>query len=200
VALVAIPPYNVSFLPEQPPTKIGNSYQNPGPDNGKQRAGYTKFMLDAKLTVSSVGTAPGTDPKIPFFFESITVEFSLKDFSIEISSDYKPGSCPYKVTCEHEMESHVTRPTQLFLDYRDVVVGKLNQIPLPTKPSPRKILRGQEDATEALLTHPLFEAIKALKADLKAILDKDRLEQDAPDAYRKIYARCRKEEWGVRQP
>jgi hypothetical protein len=105
---------------------------------------------------------------------------------------------PYRVTCEHELESHVKRPTRLFLDHRDVVVRRLNQIPLPTKQAPRKIPTGHEGATETLLIRPVVEAIKELKEQIKTNLDEDRREQDSPEAVRLIHARCRAAEWGSR--
>ena len=192
-------PYTISFLPDAPPSKVNNTKRDPGPPDGKRRAGYTSYVVAAKLTVAVAGGSVGADSLRPFFFETVTVEFFLKDFSVEVSSDYRVDSCPFRVTCEHEFESHVRRPTRLFLDNRDVVVRRFNQIPLPTKQVPRKIHQGQEDTTQALLIRPVTAAVKELKALIKTVLEKDGHEQDSAAAYHKVYARCRAEEWGSRE-
>lgn len=199
MALTPNAPFTITFLPDPPPSKIDNTKKNPGPADGKSRAGYTKFTVKPKATVSTAGGPVAKDSTRQFWFEDVLIEFFLKDFIIEISSDYKPGSCPYRVTCDHELESHVRRPTKLFLDCRDKVIQKINQISLPTKQSPKTIPQGQEDATESTLMAPVAAAIKELNKQIGEMLDKDRIDQDSDANYRPIYARCRPEEWATKK-
>ena len=191
-------PYYLSFSAERAPTTVDHSRRNPGPADGTQRAGYTRFTLDARIRVESDEGPVGSDGLVPFYFESVNVYFFLKDFSVEISSDYRVGSCPYQVTREHEFESHVRRPTSLFNGYRDRVAARLNQIPLPTQQSPRRIPRGQAAATDSALMRPVVQAVGQLKEQLRQTLERDRHQQDSPAAYRLLYARCRPDEWGGR--
>jgi hypothetical protein len=198
VEMQANAPYYVSFTADPAPSRVDHSNRNPGPSDGKQRAGYTSFVLDAKITVKWEDGPVGADSLTPFFFESVNVFFLLKDFKVQISADYRVGSCPYRVTLEHELESHVRRPTRMFLSFRDAAVRRLNLIPLPTQRSPRRIGRGQGDVTEAALMHPVVLAVNELKSQLRRSLDDDRRLQDSPAAYQAIYARCPADEWGGR--
>jgi hypothetical protein len=193
-------PYFVSFTADHMPATVDHSKVDPGPADGKKRAGYTKFLLDARVTLKWEDGPLGSDGKTPFFFESVNIQFFLKDFHIEITSDYKVGSCPYRATLEHEQESHVRRPIRIFSASRDLIVAKLNQISLPTKQSPGRIAPGQGKAEEATQMAPVVAAVKDVKKQIFDALKKDRLEQDAPAAYQSVYTRCRPSEWGTRDP
>ena len=197
MALSPSPPYTISFLPdpEPAPSRIDHTKTDPGPADGKHRAGYTSFKLDAKMTVTRQ-ILPG--PPMALYFESVLVEFFLKDFNIQVSSDYRVGSCPYRVTCEHEFESHVRRPIRLFMDKRDSTVSRFNAIRLPTKQAPERISPGQEDATQDRLIVPVAQLVRQVKAELKTLLDGDRSVQDDSSHYQVIWAKCRPEEWGGR--
>jgi hypothetical protein len=197
MALSPSAPYTISFLPDPvpDPSRIDHTKTDPGPADGKRRAGYTSFTLDAKMTVDR-RVLPG--PPLSLYFESVLVEFFLKNFNIQVSSDYRVGSCPYRVTCEHEFESHVRRPIRLFTDKRDSIVQRFNALRLPTRQMPERISAGQEDATEARLMRPVIELVRQVKAELKTLLDGDRTVQDDASHYQAIWAKCRPEEWGAR--
>ena len=75
--------YYVSFTADPAPSRVDRSNRNPGPSDGKQRAGYTSFVLDAKITVKWEDGPIGTDSLTPFFFESVNIFFLLKDFTVQ---------------------------------------------------------------------------------------------------------------------
>jgi len=164
-------PYYVSFTADRAPLTVDHSKRNPGPADGRQRAGYTSFVLDARITLKWDDGPLGADSLTPFFFQSVNIYFFLKDFRVEISSDYRIGSCPYQVTREHELASHVLRPTHIFLGFHDAAVRRFNQLPLPTKQSPRRIVRGQGKATEAVLMHPVVKAVDEIKNQIRRSLN-----------------------------
>jgi hypothetical protein len=197
--LAVNPPYFLSFAADPAPTAVDHTKRDPGPPDGKRRAGYTRFVLDARITVKWEDGPTGADSMMPFFFESVNIHFFLKDFQVEISSDYRAGSCPYVVTREHEFESHVRRPTRIFYNSRDLMVARLNGIPLPTRQAPRRIAPGQGAAAETQFMSPVVVAVRDIKSQIKATLDQDRLQQDSPAAYRVVHARCPAAEWGARE-
>jgi hypothetical protein len=194
MSLTPSAPYEITFRPDSPPppSRIDHSQSDPGPSDGKRRAGYTTYTLGAKMTVKRNGN-PG--PPELLYFDSVAIDFFLKDFMIQVSSDYGVGSCPYRATCEHEFASHVHRPIRLFLAKRDAVVQRFSAFPLPAQKDPRTISKGQEDAIETQLIQPVRQLIITIKTELKTMLENDRVLQDDANHYQSVYAKCRPDDW-----
>ena len=192
------PPYKVTFTADQIPTKIDHSSRVPGPNGpSANRAGYTSVRFDGKgmLSFDSGLGSPRRDGRVPFFFNSVNVCFRLTDFDVKVSSDYPVGSCPYKVTLQHELDAHIRAPIMIMNGYRDALISKLNSILLPTVQVPRWISPSDRDSVEQAYQDPVVGAVRQIRDQVSAALRKDRADQDSPDKYKAVYDKCSVVEW-----
>jgi len=140
-------------------------------------------------------TVPRADGMVPFFAQSIKVYFRLDDFVVSISKDYPAGSCAYEATRRHEFASHIDRPMRIFHSYRDILVRRLNAIPVPTERTPTWTRIQEIPRLQGSLEQRVIGAVVAVKQELLRALDADRRAQDSPSSYRLVYQQCSEEEW-----
>jgi hypothetical protein len=189
-------PYFVHFSHEAPPQSPDHSDPNPGPP-GANRAGYTRVRLKPRMTVAwetgqSVNTEEGS--QVPLYVQSANIFFQLHSIQVSISSTYEAGSCPYRVTRDHEYE-HVHAFLRIFREHRETMVQRVNGIPLPTEEAPRLVPENQVGAEQNRTMEPVVRAIREVQETIRATMEADRRARDAPSAYERVYRQCSSEEW-----
>lgn len=197
----AIKPYFVFFQTDRVPGVVDHSQPQPGPAGGNaDRAGHTRYSVRAGRTVFVWDDNPvQPDGLVPFFARSINVYFLLKDFTVAISSDYMVGSCAYRATRRHEFEAHVYSPIRLFRGYRDVLVRRLNQVPVPTETQPEPLLPERIESFQEATEQRVMAVVRDVRRSLIRDLNADSRKHDSPASYRSVYRQCTLEEWSGRR-
>jgi hypothetical protein len=191
-------PYYVSFSTDRIPTVVDHSSSNPGPSGtGANRAGWTRTNLSASGGPEFVPrTGPArADGKVPFYFQSINVRFTLGDFIVKISSDYSVRSCAYNATRRHEFDAHLYRPIRIFLSYRDPLIERLNAVTVPTQTAPQWALPTGVAALQEGFEDRVKEAVYIVYKNLKMALHTARDEEDDAEHYSLVYDQCSPSEW-----
>jgi hypothetical protein len=197
VATTPMAPYVVIFNNAKVPVTPDHSSPSPGgpTKNGANRAGYTKAILNKKVSMEWDNGRGRPDGMVPFFARGVNVIFTLDPITVAVSSDYPVDSCPYRVTLKHEIEDHVKSYIKIFLSYRETMIKKLNAITFPTERAPRWINPDDIPALQNTLGKQVQEAVRDVAASLVADMDKDRRAKDSPEAYAAIYRQCPQADW-----
>ena len=197
VVATPLPPYIVTFSQADVPSKPDHSRSSAGGPSrtGANRAGYTKAILEKKLTIEWDNAPARHDGMVPFFARAVNVHFELDPITVAVSSDYPVDSCPYRVTLKHEIEDHVQSFIKIFLSYRAIVINKLNAITFPTERAPKLIKPKEIEAFQDTMGKQVQETITTVAANLVAEMEKDRRAKDSPEAYAAIYRQCSKADW-----
>lgn len=203
-AAAAVPrePYYVSFVHEIPLRPDGSGYAvdhsrsapGPGP-SASARAGYTSAEQNARLTFVWDDGPSRPDGRVAFYAQSVNVSFRLEDFVVAVSSDYFAGSCAYRATLRHELAEHVFDPIRTFHSYRNVLINRLNAIPIPTRRTPQWLRPAEIPAWQGAVERRVAQTVGALKRELVQALRSNSLRADAPASYRLVYAQCSDDEW-----
>lgn len=190
-------PYVITFTHAKVPDTPDHSTPSAGgpSKSGAERAGYTKAILNKKLTIEWDNGPARSDGMLPFFAKTVTVALTLDPITVAVSSDYPVDSCPYRVTLKHEIEDHAKPFIKIFLSYKETVAKKLNAIPFPTERAPRWINPKDIEAFQDTTGKQVGEVIKAVSASIVADMEKDRRAKDSPEAYAAIYRQCPKADW-----
>jgi hypothetical protein len=190
-------PYVVNFSADPVSSaRIDHSTAAPGGDG--HRAGHTKIQFPGQGMLTIVGPETGrprADGKVPFWFESVEVNFRLTDFVVQISSDYAENSCTYNATLGHEVNEHIVKPTTIMNGFRDQVVNALNAVALPTAKAPRWIRADEADKVEEEYTQAVVRVVKDYRARVSSELSKAQAESDSPDNYRLVHNQCPVQDW-----
>ena len=137
----------------------------------------------------------GTDGRVPIFAQSVNVYFRLTDFLIAISSDFAVRSCAYRATHRHELEAHIYDPIRIFHSYRDVLIRRLNVLPVPTREAPLRIASSQVASKQAEVEGRIVGAIGQTRRELVRDLKQARDRHDSPASYRLVYRQCTDAQW-----
>jgi hypothetical protein len=162
---------------------------------GADRAGYTSVKQRARVTFVWDNGPARNDGMVPFFARSVNVFFWLDDFIVAVSSDYPAGSCVFNATRRHEFESHIRRPMQIFHSYREILITRLNAIPLPTEQMPLWLQPQTIAIRQQQLESQVAQAVGLIKQQLVLALRVDRDAQDSARSYQLVYDMCSPEEW-----
>jgi hypothetical protein len=191
-------PYYVSFSTDAIPTTVDHTSSNPGPaGSSANRAGFTSIRVSAEggPRFARYTGAARADGLVPFYYQSINVLFSLKDFIVKISSDYPVNSCAYNATNRHEFDAHLYRPIRIFLSYRDIVIGALNGISVPTQPHPRWVRPTEVTALQENFEQQVNEAVSNIYRNLRMAIRAARDAEDDPSHYQLVYDQCSPAQW-----
>ena len=189
-------PFYVSFTHDRIPQRVDHSRSHPGPPGRRaNRAGYTSVTSRARLTVAWDAGPMGTDGRVPIFALSVNVYFRLTDFLIAISSDFAVRSCAYRATHRHELEAHIYDPIRIFHSYRDVLIRRLNVLPVPTREAPLRIASSQVASKQAEVEGRIVGAIGQTRRELVRDLKQARDRHDSPASYRLVYRQCTDAQW-----
>lgn len=189
-------PYYISFTHVAPPAQPDHSQANPGPSGtGANRAGFTRIGHRPSLSIMWGRTpTPNDQGQIGIYVRSANVGFDAHTLTVAISSDYPPGSCPYRVTHAHEYR-HAYNFLRIFREHRLTMVQQAEGIPLPKMQNPLYVDPAQAGAMQEQLADPLVQAIRGVKSQITADMTADRNAMDSPDAYAHEYAQCPASEW-----
>ncbi len=191
-------PYYISFTHVAPPPEPDHSRENPGPSAGDvDRAGYTRVRVKPRMTISW-GSLPESVVDgvrtLPVYVRSANIYFHLDPVEVFVSSRYRVGSCPYRVTRRHEYE-HVAAFLSIFRQHREAMVRRANAVQLPLAASPRHVPATAVDSEQDQLAAPLVQAVREVRGLIGSAMRADRNVRDAPAAYRAIHGRCPADEW-----
>jgi len=168
---------------------------SPGPGGATaNRAGYTRARLGAHANAEWDNVAPNASGQIGLFVTRATVEYSLDPIEVFVSSDYAVGSCPYRVTLEHEME-HANAYLRIFDAARESLRATLAALPTPTRAAPRWMAPAAAAAEQDAWAATFRATVGRHRTAARAEMDADRDRRDAPAAYAAVYARCPAAEW-----
>jgi hypothetical protein len=177
-----------------------HSQSAPGPARtGADRAGYTRVEVQKRASFFRDNGPARADGLVPFFFRSGNIFFWLDPIEIAVSSDYPVGSCPYRVTWQHEL-SHAHAYAEIFHSFRDVLVKRLNRIELPTESSPQWVDPAVITVVGAQLERPVVDAVKQLNREMLDAMKADRAAKDSPSSYAAVYRQCSPAEWAGGPP
>ena len=188
-------PYFVHFSADPVPRTVDHSQAEPGPANGSHRAGHTQVRVTPRMTVRWEDGGPGAGGRFALWVVSANIYFRLQDYVVAISSDYAVGSCAYRTTLGHELESHVRRPMRIFFSYRAEMLRLLRGAPLPTQASPVFVTRDDAEAEQERLVAPARAAVAQVRDLIGAALRADRNREDGAHAYSLVYNRCTPQQW-----
>lgn len=191
-------PYYISFTHVAPPAAPDHSQENPGPSTGSvDRAGYTRVRVKPRMTISW-DSLPESEVAgvrtVPMYVRSANIYFHLDPIEVFVSSKYRVGSCPYRVTRQHEYE-HVAAFLSIFRQHRETMVRRANAVQLPVVASPRHVPAATVDSEQAQLAAPLVQAVLEVRGLIGSAMRADRNVKDAPASYRAIHASCPLDEW-----
>ena len=189
----------VSFVNELPPREPDHSRSNPGPEGGADRAGYSQVTIRKRMTISWETGAAAPDGRVPLYVQSANVYFRLEDFQLFVSSDFDVGSCPYRVTLEHE-RSHIDAFARIFHAGRAPLVRDLEAVPVPTASAPTLVDQATVEAEQDAVADRFRAVVIANSSAIKAAQDADRATKDSPAAYALVHARCPADEWDAGLP
>jgi hypothetical protein len=189
-------PFYVSFTHDPIPQQIDHSRSRPGPGGeGANRVGFTSVTSKARMTVVWDDAPAGADGRIPIFAKSINIYFRLTDFLVAVSSDFSVRSCAYRVTQLHELQAHIYDPIRIFHSYRDVLIGRLNAIAVPTREAPARVAPNQVAPKRAEMERQVVSAIGQTRRELARDLQQARERHDSAASYRLVYNQCTDAEW-----
>lgn len=127
---------------------------------------------------------------------SFNVFFRLTDFLIGISSDFTARSCAYRATLRHELDAHIYDPIRIFHSYRDILVGRLNAIAVPTRQSALHVASVADGESRKA---QIEERIKRVVGDTRRELLRDlmlaRSRHDSGESYQVVYRQCTDAQW-----
>ena len=187
--------FYVSFVNVAPPAAPDHSLANPGPSGATaNRAGYTRVRIQKRMTIPWDTLPALSDGRVPFFAQSVNTFYRLDPIEVYVSSDYAVGSCPYRVTLEHE-RSHVNAFLQIFHAGRDSLVTELNGVSVPTRGAPRIAAPDAVETEQETIGENLRQAVIRHSAGLVSQMEADRNAKDSPASYARVYARCPAAEW-----
>lgn len=190
-------PFYVSFSHDQIPQRVDHSRSRPGPAGGAaNRAGYTSVTSKARLTIAWDDGPRGSDGRLPLFARSVNIYFRLTDFVVAISSDFVARSCAYQATLRHELQAHIYDPIRIFHSYRDVLIRRLNAIPVPTADAPIRVGSATEfEAQQARVERQIVDAIGQTRRELVRDLRQARDRHDSSASYRLVHNQCTDTQW-----
>jgi hypothetical protein len=136
--------------------------------------------------------------RIPLFAQSINVFYRIDPIEVFVSRDFAVGSCPYRVTLDHE-RSHVRDFLGIFRDSYTPLIAELESVFVPTRNSPRMVEPANVEAVQDAIGQQLRQVILSHSSSLVARMEADRRAKDAPSAYAAAYARCPASEWQMGQ-
>lgn len=195
-AATAVPSvFYVSFQNAAPPAAPDNSRMFPGPAGTlSDNAGYTHAVLGGRMTLPWDSGTPRADGRVPIFVRSVNIFYRLDPIEVFVSSQYRPGTCPYRVTLAHE-RSHVGAFTRLFHAGRDTLLAQLATLSVPTESAPRWSDPANVAAEQSTVETSLVNTVQNHRRGLKAQMDADKDAKDSPAAYAAVYAQCPAAEW-----
>ena len=185
----------VSFQNVAPPGTPDNSRMFPGPAGTlSDNAGFTHAVLGGRMSLLWDSGTMQTGGLVPIFLRSVNIFYRLDPIEVFVSSQYRPGTCPYRVTQVHEF-SHVNAFTSLFHAGRDTLLAQLAPLSIPTESAPRLVTPANSAAEQSTVENSLLSAIQTHRNNLKAQMDADRDAKDSPASYASTYAQCPAGDW-----
>lgn len=187
--------FYVNFQNAMPPGAPDHSQQHPGPSGATaNRAGYTRVRLRKQMNIPwDTGAAQGNG-RVRLFAQSVNVFYRLDPIEVYVSSDYAEGSCPYRVTLQHE-RTHIRAFLRLFHSARESLINLLEHGDVPTRDAPRLVEPGDVEAVKDTIGEQLRQVILSHSAALVRRMEADRDAKDAPSAYAALHAKCPASEW-----
>lgn len=188
----AVAPFYVSFQNARPPVTPDHSLSSSGA--GANRAGITRVHVAKRMTIAWDNGPARADGKLPFFAQSVNIFFRLDPIEVFVSEDYDEGSCPYRVTLQHE-QSHVEAFARIFHSYRQRLIQQLNAISVPTESAPELVLPAEISALQNSIAAGIVEVIRTTASQLVADMEADRNAKDSSSSYAAVYGRCPAGQW-----
>jgi len=186
--------FHLSFALGAIPGSPDHSLDRPGPPGGiANLAGYTRVTLGGKMGVTW-GRNPPVGGQVRMFLSSVDVTYQLDPIVVQVSSRYAERSCPYRVTLAHEMD-HVGSFVQLFGSGERSLRSELAGVSVPLASAPVSVPSAKAADREAFVEQQLMKVIAAHRATLRARMESDRDQKDAPASYVRVYAQCPRGEW-----
>lgn len=187
--------FYVNFQNAMPPGAPDQSQRRPVSGGAAANlAGYTRVRLRKQITIPwDTGPVQGNG-RIPLFAQSVNAFIRLDPIEVYVSSDYAGGSCPYRVTLQHE-RTHVRDFLRLFHSARESLINQLERVMVPTRDMPRLVEPGDIEAVQDTIGEQLRQVVLSFSAALVRQMEADRDAKDAPSAYAVEHARCPADEW-----
>ena len=187
--------FYVNFHHARPPETPDHSLRRPGPDGARaNRAGYTRVILQKRMSIPWDTGPAQSGGRIPLFAQSVNIFYRIDPIEVFVSRDYAAGSCPYRVTLEHE-RTHVRDFLGIFRASYEPLVAELGRVDVPTRNSPRMVEPDNIEAAQDSIGEQLRQVVLSHSASIVARMEADRRDKDAPSAYATVYERCPANEW-----
>jgi hypothetical protein len=185
----------VSFQNAMPPDAPDHTQANPGPaGTGANRAGFTRVTVQKHASVAWDTGPAQADGRVPLFAQSVNTFYRLDPILVFVSSDYADGTCPYRVTLQHERE-HVEAFARIFHAARARLVTDLETLGAPTRSAPLLVAPANVETEQNNFGVRLRAAIVAHSANVVSDMEADRNAKDSPAAYAVVHGRCPAGEW-----
>lgn len=207
------PPASVSIKtspaappPAEPEMVCGNDDFKPedgacppeDPDFPGKRAGLTRAQIVKGRMELSWGEIEDGG-RVLVFLAPFEIPFEVRQ-RLGVSVAYAKGSCPYRVTFEHE-RVHWQDNLKLYEESLAALRAELGAMSLPTEKEPKAFGKGRAAEIEAYqdsLGRELARVVGGRRSAFKAAaLDKVR-ERDGADEYDRVYRKCKASDWKAR--
>lgn len=192
------PLFDIRFNDPAIPAAPDRTAAHPGPDDGQaNRAGYTKGDIARKAGVAWE-SRPAEGGKVSLFARSVDVDYRMT-ITILVSSRFAEGTCPYRVTWEHELD-HARAFRSIFQAEEIHLTGALEHAQetdpkIPTEDAPALLAPGEIDAFKKAAAEKLAAVLEDQTRVLSALMEDHRRTRDSPEAYRRDTDKCPAEDW-----
>ncbi|CCQ73619.1 hypothetical protein [Magnetospira sp. QH-2] len=153
--------------------------------NGERVLGLTRRVLDYRLQARTRTTT--TDGRrYCVSLSRVDLHLGFKDFEVYIARKYRPGSCAYRVTKEHEL-THVALYRRELADslaaFKARVIDAAMREPV--------VWTSDINATTQAMLNRLSRRLQADLRRLEDNMDRANSAIDTPEAYRQEHNKCR---------
>ncbi|MCW9035902.1 MAG: hypothetical protein OQJ97_16900 [Rhodospirillales bacterium] len=145
--------------------------------------GYTQMRYKQNLSVSVV--SGGGNGKGCAYLKAVSLKVNISDIKVFIAREHKPGSCPFKVTRDHEDE-HVNIIQSAFDNYLPQVEAKLERVAWNMKPVST---RSVNQASKKILNQ-LQRAVQPIFDRMDRQMHRQNAAIDTRESYIALSAQC----------
>ena len=186
------PGFRIDVRIEIPPAPVNHSYSKAeltqANFHGRRSKVLGLMVPDLNISASGNYEAVRYGDAYCFWVKGITVLLGYRSIEIFVASEYKPGSCPYRVILRHEQD-HVRVARRNLNRYAPTVRGALTSLLIPKASAPVKI--ASPEAAEAEFQSLYKMLLEPVYKEMLTALQKAQALVDSPPEYRRTFKLCR---------
>lgn len=151
-----------------------------------RNAGVTRSRTEVRIE-PRYRLASYPDGRVCVMLEALRATWQVVDLTVDVASEYAPGSCQYREVRAHEDE-HVRITGYTLRQFGPILKARLERAAAASVP--RWDRAGSRDAVERM-TRSLSAAGSEVLAEFQADLKRRNAAIDTPESYREVSKRCK---------